>query len=71
MANVILHGSERTPIKNAQKVAPADPGERLEVSVILRRSGRDAMRARVAELSNGHRPAAILSREEFGNLHGA
>ena len=71
MANVILHGSERTPIKNAQKLAPADPNERLEVSVIIRRSGREAMRARVAELANGRRTTAYLSREEFGNLHGA
>ena len=65
MAKVTLKGSERSAVPGAQAVAPADPTERLEVSVIVRRGARQALQARVAKLAAGDRSAGILSREEF------
>jgi kumamolisin len=52
-------------------VAPADPAERLEVSVLVRRKGAQSLRTRVADLSSGNRSGGHLSREEFARQHGA
>ena len=41
MARNPLKGSERQPLAGAKSVGKADPAERLEVSVILRRSNAD------------------------------
>jgi len=71
MAKVTLKGSERTAVPGARAVAPADPTERLEVSVIVRRGAREALQARVAKLAAGDRTVGILSREEFNKKHGA
>jgi kumamolisin len=71
MANVILKGSERTAVQHAHAVGPADPNERLEVSVIVRPRGGDALRARVAALATGNRAGGYLTREEFAARHGA
>jgi len=70
MANASLMGSERVPMPGARKIAPADPSERFEVSVLVRRQGREELSSRVADLSAGN-PAAHLSREEFARRHGA
>jgi kumamolisin len=50
MATVPLKGSERSPPPGAQIVAPADPNERLDVSVLIRRRAvaRDAITRGVA-----------------------
>ena len=64
MAKILLKGSERATIPGAQVVAPANPAERLEVSVLVRRRGLPAMQARVAALVSGKR-AAHLTREQF------
>ena len=71
MATVTLKGSERAAVQGAQ-VAPANPNERLEVSIIIRRRARDALQARVAALaaSNG-RANGFLSREDFAKQHAA
>jgi kumamolisin len=71
MAKVTLKGSERSAVPGARAVAPADPTERLEVSVIVRRGARQALQARVAKLAAGDRTVGILSREEFNKKHGA
>src|SRR5579863_4884158 len=71
MAKVILKGSERTAAQGARILAPADPKERFEVSMIIRRSARQALQTRVAELTAGNRAADILSREEFAKEHSA
>jgi kumamolisin len=70
MAKILLKGSERAAIPGARVVAPANPAERLEVSVLVRRRGLPAMQARIAALASGKRPAH-LSREEFAREHGA
>jgi kumamolisin len=71
MAKVTLKGSERTAVQGAQVLAPADPKERLEVSVIVRRGARKALQSRVAQLAAGNRSVGFLSREEFAKEHGA
>ncbi len=71
MAKVTLKGSERIAMHGARMLAPSDPKERLEVSVIIRRSARQALRARVDNLTAGNRSAEFLSREEFAEEHGA
>jgi kumamolisin len=71
MVTVTLKGSERTTLPGAQVIGPADPAERLEVSVLVRRRARQALQTRVAALTSGTRPAQTLSREEFATQHGA
>src|SRR3984957_10327946 len=71
MAKVTLKGSERSAVPGARAVAPADPTERLEVSLIVRRGARQALQARVAKIAAGDRTVGILSREAFTNMHGA
>jgi kumamolisin len=70
MKNFTLTGSERRPIPGARIVAPADPAERFEVSVLVRRQAREQLSARIAGLSAGN-TGAHLSREEFAQRHGA
>jgi kumamolisin len=71
MAPVILKGSERAEVPGAQIVAPSDPAERLEVSILVRRRARDVLQSRVAKLSSGDRSAGNLSRQDFAKLHSA
>jgi kumamolisin len=71
MANILLKGSERVAMPGARVLAPADPAERLEVSLIVRRGAGDEFRARVAELASGGAGRPCLSREEFAQRHGA
>jgi kumamolisin len=71
MAKVTLKGSERSAVPGAQVLKPADPTERIEVSVIVRRGARQALQARVAKLTAGDRSVGFLSREEFTKKHGA
>ena len=42
MAKVTLQGSERTALPGARVIAAADPAERLEVSMIIRRGAAEA-----------------------------
>lgn len=71
MAKVTLKGSERTAVTGARVIAPADPAERLEVSMIVRRGALQALQTRVAKLAQGNRSVGYLSREEFAREHGA
>jgi len=70
MASFILKGSERTAVSGAQSLGPAEPSERLEVSMLVRRRARQELAARVAAIVSG-RPPAALSRDEFAKRHGA
>jgi kumamolisin len=71
MATVILQGSERTAVAKSRVVGPADPAERLEVSIIVRRRAAQILRARTAALTAGSPGVAHLTREEFAAQHGA
>jgi kumamolisin len=71
MANIPLKGSERAAMPGARVLAPADPAERLEVSVIVRRGAGEEFRGRIAALVAGQAGGQTLSREEFARRHGA
>jgi len=65
-----LIGSARKPLPGARSLGKADPAERLEVSVLLRYRGSDALKDRVAKLAKGEQPGRHLSREEFARQFG-
>ncbi len=71
MSRFTLKGSERVPLPGARAVAPADPQEPVEVSVLIRRRSRQALRDRVDQLSGAARPASHLSRDEFARQFAA
>ena len=71
MATVILKGSERTAVAQSRVVGPADPTERLEVSILVRRRAAQLLRARTAALAAGNRDVGHLTQEEFAVQHGA
>jgi kumamolisin len=70
MAQHPLKGSERKPLPGARAVGKADPTERLEVSVLLRRRNADALQQRMAGLAGRGRAGGHLSREEFEKQFG-
>ncbi|HTV97806.1 MAG TPA: S53 family peptidase [Steroidobacteraceae bacterium] len=70
MAKILLKGSERSAVPGARILGPANPDERLEVSVLVRRRGQAAMHARIGEISSGKR-VAPLARAEYAREHGA
>jgi kumamolisin len=71
MANHVLKGSERQPVKGAQSLGKADPAERLEVTVLLRHRAADALRDRVKQLHRSGSQADHLKREDFAQQFGA
>jgi kumamolisin len=65
-------GSERAPLPGARAVGAADPNERIEVTVVLRRaSGADATAA--AQVMNAHSPKErkYLTYEQLEATQGA
>jgi kumamolisin len=71
MAQHLLQGSERQPIAGAKSVGKADPEERLEATVLLRRSNADDLKDRVRKLSRREDSRQHLSREAFEKQYGA
>ena len=71
MARNSIKGSERQPLPGAKAVGKADPSERLEVSVLLRRSNAGEFNDRIKKLNSRAAAGGYLSREEFGRQHGA
>jgi kumamolisin len=71
MTTIPLKGSERVAMHGARALAPADPTERLEVTILVRRRARQDFAARVAACASGRAPGPFLSRDEFAKRHGA
>jgi kumamolisin len=71
MARIPLKGSERAPLSGSRAVGPADPSERVEVSVLLRRRGRQDFQDRVGRIASGDRSTEHLAREDFARQYGA
>ncbi len=67
----LMSGSEHSPVAGARPVGAADPTERLEVSLILRRPATSDLRSRVERIVAGDRPQRHLTREEFATSYGA
>jgi kumamolisin len=66
-----LQGSERKPMPGARFIGPADPNERLEVTVLVRRTASAMLAARVARINQGGGALAPMTREAFAAVHGA
>jgi kumamolisin len=71
MANHVLKGSERQPLKGAQSLGKADPAERLEVTVLLRHRAAHVLRDRVKQLHRVSGPSENIKREDFAQQFGA
>jgi kumamolisin len=71
MAHRPLKGSERQPLLGARSTGKADPTERLEVTVLLRRRQPDVLKDRVRKLANREHVGQHLSREAFAQQFGA
>jgi kumamolisin len=69
MARHALNGSARTHLAEASILGKADPAERLEVTVRLRRRDQAAFDAHLAGMAAGS--ATHLSHEEFADRFGA
>ena len=66
-----LKGSERQPLPGAKAVGKADPAERLEVSVLLRRRNDAALAEHVKKLASRETAGNHLAREQFDEQFGA
>jgi len=66
-----IKGSERLPLPGAKLVGPADPAERLEVTILLRRSATAALQDRVERITRGDFSLLPMTREAFAKNHGA
>jgi kumamolisin len=71
MAKHPLSGSDRAPLHGATAVGKADPGERLEVSVLVRRGAADAFAKHAHKLAAGDRSIGRMTRAQFADTYGA
>jgi kumamolisin len=71
MAKHPLSGSEKAPFRDAKAIGKADPNERLEVSVLLRRRNADALKQRAHKLATGDRSQDRITRDAFAQQFGA
>jgi kumamolisin len=68
MARHPLKGSTKALLPDAQVVGQADPAERLEVSIRLRRKDQAGFESHLAAITAGGQP---ISRESYADLFGA
>jgi kumamolisin len=66
-----LVGSERAPLPGARAVGKADPAERLEVTLVLRRRQHDAFQEKVRKIASGDKSERHLTHEEYIQQFGA
>ncbi len=71
MASSPLAGSERQAMPGSRAVAKADPAERLEVTLLLRRRSAGAFARAAAKLHRHDRVAERLERREFADAYGS
>lgn len=64
-------GSERTSPEGAQCVGQCDPGERIEVIVMLRRQDEAGFAELMHKIDSGDAPGVPVSREAFAQRFGA
>ncbi|PGC22801.1 peptidase S53 [Bacillus pseudomycoides] len=70
---VRVPGSERAVLSSAKKVAPADPNEKMLVTIVVRRPSTTAKLTSMIEKATNSplSERSHLSREEFASNHGA
>ncbi|WP_250501199.1 S53 family peptidase [Caballeronia sp. GAWG1-5s-s] len=66
-----LNGSERAPLQGAKPVGKADPDERLEVTLLVRRRSSDAFAKHMAELAAQGTSARHIGHDDFTRDFGA
>jgi kumamolisin len=71
MPNNPLAGSEKKPLAGARSIERADPGERLEVTLVLRHRQHDALQERVRKIAAGDKSERHLTHEEYDQQFGA
>jgi kumamolisin len=71
MPNNPLVGSERKPLPGARSIGKADPGERLEVTLVLRHRQHDALQEMVRKIAAGDKSERHLTHEEYDQQFGA
>ncbi|EKS71306.1 MULTISPECIES: S53 family peptidase [Caballeronia] len=71
MANHPLNGSERECLKDAQPIGKADPNERLEVTMLVRRRSHDAFEKHISALAAQGASAKHIDHDEFTKHFGA
>jgi kumamolisin len=71
MPNNPLVGSDRKPLPGARSIGKVDPGERLEVTLVLRHRQHDALQERVRKIAAGDKSERHLTHEEYDQQFGA
>ncbi|KXV04347.1 peptidase S53 [Caballeronia megalochromosomata] len=71
MATHPLNGSARAPYQGAKCIGKADPNERLEVTVVVRRRSADAFEKHVVGLAAQGASAKHIDHDEFTKQFGA
>jgi len=66
-----LVGSERKPLPGARSIGKADPGERLEVTLVLRHRQHEQLQERVRKIATGDKSERQLTHEEYDQQFGA
>ena len=63
--------SHREPLAGARAVGDADPSERLEVTILVRRKDAQAFGVRAVQAASSDAPANHVTREDFASQFGA
>jgi kumamolisin len=71
MAKHAVAGSDKAQPEGTQRLGQCDPGEKIEVVVMLRRHDEDGFRALMQKIDAGEAPSVPVSREEFAQRFGA
>ena len=71
MSTNVLVGSHREPLPGARAVGKANPAERLEVTVLVRRQNADEFKAKVHNLAAGDRAAGRVKHADLAEQFGA
>ena len=66
-----LVGSERKPLPGARSIGKADPGERLEVTLVLRHRQHEQLLEKVRKIAAGDKSERHLTHDEYDQQFGA
>src|SRR3989454_6382742 len=69
---ISLPRSDRAPVAAAQRVGPADPHQRIEVTILLRRRSQPNDYPKISQMgARLPKDRLRLTREQFASTHGA
>ncbi|HXW64013.1 MAG TPA: S53 family peptidase [Burkholderiaceae bacterium] len=70
MAHRPLRGSEREIVEGARSLGKADPAQRLQVTIVLKRQSSAVLMDHIARVERGDRRARPMTREDFAHQFG-